>query len=199
MECSIWQTNAVLISGFQVKCQFKNLLLWVVSTLNCSNVLIFFFLWTAFKVVSTFKLCASDCQFKKKSRSLEDWSCSQSELSSLDVVVSGHQIISDPTRSRPPRSAATLDQRPSPPPLSLSLLWSRRQSLWRFDSETALWVVSDSVRTIRVFHLCRSIDDEAEMRYDTMRCDAGGNAGWMVLDVDEEHKRRGDRRRRRRP
>ena len=38
-----------------------------------------------------------------------------------------------------------------------------------------------------------------QMRYDTMRCDAGGNAGWMVLDVDEEHRRRGDRRRRRRP
>ena len=47
------------------------------------------------------------------------------------------------------------------------------------------------MRTIRVFHLFRSIDDEAEMRYDTMRCDAGGNAGWMVLDVDEEHRRRG--------
>ena len=45
----------------------------------------------------------------------------------------------------------------------------------------------------------RSIDDEAEMRYDTMRCDARGNVGWMVVDVDEEQRRRGDRRRRRRP
>ena len=59
--------------------------------------------------------------------------------------------------------------------------------------------MSDSVRTIRVFHLFRSIDDEAEMRYDTMRCDARGNVGWMVVDVDEEQRRRGDRRRRRRP
>ena len=56
----------------------------------------------------------------------------QSELAALDVVVSGHQITSDPTRSRPPRSdsRATLDQCPllSLPPL-MSLLWSRRQSV----------------------------------------------------------------------
>ena len=171
------------------------------SSVSCVHFELFkcfnYVLWIAFKVVSSYKLLSSVSMSIEKKVALTGGL----KLQSVGTFRSGRRGLWSPDHIRSDQITSasicrtTLDQRPSPP----SLLWSRRQSLWRFDSETALWVVSDSVRTIRAFHLFRSIDDEAEMRYDTMRCDARGNVGWMVVDVDEEQRRRGDRRRRRRP
>ena len=145
------------------------------SSVSCVHFELFkcfnYVLWIAFKVVSSYKLLSSVSMSIEKKVTLTGGL----KLQSVGTFRSGSRGLWSPDHIRSDQITsasicrATLDQRPSPP--SLSLLWSRRQSLWRFDSETVLWVVSDSVRTIRVFHLFRSIDDEAdEIRYDEMWC-----------------------------
>ena len=108
-----------------------------VSCVHCELFKCFnYFLWIAFKVVSSYKLLSSVSMSIEKKVTLTGGL----KLQSVGTFRSGRRGLWSPDHIRSDQITsasicrATLDQRPSPP--SLSLLWSRRQSLtfWFRDS-----------------------------------------------------------------